>query len=626
MATFTEVKTSLNSMTFTPDVPSGSLAANEYNSGQNVETNTRGIRAVFGDQEILSAIPGSAGPAGTVIFISAGYRANNVWYYIACVLSNTSEGRWYAVDSAGVSNITPGYGADANAYLPGYSTDMPITDTWNGTTLIINDSVSAPMFLSSSATEFQLYSQNTSNLLTTATSGTGSVATLTFATQSSAPFAVGEQITVSNVIPFGYNGTYTVTACNTTTVSYASTATGSQTQAGTVTVPYEWNYTPGWRKVTAGFLRMYCTPNVGSILIAGNLTATNTNNTISRYPTTIQWSQSFGLNDVPATWAPTATNVANQLEIPVRGPVVDGFPANGNFYVCSYWDTCVFSPISYQGTNYPVLGVKLLNQGRGLLNENCWANADQTIYGLDARDIWVFDGNNFKSLGNQRVKNYFYENLNPTYYARTYMVNNTNKNQIEIYYADLNSTGWPNKMLSYRYDLDCWQAPRDVNTASHAVEAPTFDGVNFNDATRTITYSRAVVGAKLVEKDQGTTFIDGPITSTFQRDNVQLGLKYSQQALMHRVLPEVYNIDTAGLPIANGTGTITVAIGGSDSVGQASTFTTPGTIAINTSNPWIQANQNVYRTYSVQVSNTSSTNTWQAGAVSWQFTATEEDR
>ena len=615
-------------MTFTPDVPSGSLAANEYNTGRNVETNTRGIRAVFGDQEILDTIPGAAGPAGPVIFVSAGFRANNVWYYIACVISSTNQGRWYAVSAAGVNNITPGYGADSNAYLPGYYENMPITDTWNGTTLVINDSVNAPMFLSSTASEFQLYSQNISNLLTTATSGTGSVATLTFGTQSSAPFAVGERIEVSGVIPYGYNGTYTVTACNTTTVSYASATTGSQTQAGTVTVPYQWNYTPGWTKVTAGFLRMYCTPNVGSILIAGNLTATLTNNTISRFPTTVQWSQSFGLNDVPATWAPTATNVANQLEIPVRGPVIDGFPANGNFYVCSYWDTVVFSPISYQGTNYPVLGVKLLNQGRGLLNENCWANADQTIYGLDARDIWVFDGNNFKSLGNQRVKSYFYENLSPLYYERTFMVNNTNKNQIEIYYADLTSTGWPNKMISYRYDLDCWQPPRDVNLASHAVEAPTYDSVadDFNDATRTITYSRAASASKLVEKDQGTAFIDGPIVSTFQRDNVQLGLKYSQQALMHRVLPEVYNIDTAGLPVANGQGTITVAIGGSDSVGNASVFTTPGTININTPNPWIQANQNVYRTYSVIVSNTSSTNTWQAGAVSWQFTPTEDDR
>jgi hypothetical protein len=286
----------------------------------------------------------------------------------------------------------------------------------------------------------------------------------------------------------------------------------------------------------------------------------------------------------------------------------------------------VFSPISYQGTNYPVLGVKLLNQGRGLLNENCWANADQTVYGLDARDIWVFDGNAFKSLGNQRVKNYFYKNLNPLYSQRTFMVNNTEKNQIEIYYADLSSSGWPNQVLSYRYDLNCWNAPRQINTASHAVEGPLYTGSSYNKATRTVTFSQAIQNSYLVEKDQGTSFVGGqPIVSTFQRDNIQLGLKYSHQALLHRVLPEVYNIDTAGLPIT-GVGNVTVAIGGSDSVGQASTFTTPTVLPIATSNPWVQANQNAYRVYSVNVTNTSATDTWEATAVSWQFTATEDDR
>ena len=627
MATFNETRTILNSMTFTPDVPSGSLAPNEYNYGQNVETNTRGIRAVFGDQAILAAIPGEAGPSGIPIFVSAGYRANNVWYYIVCVLTNSNEGRWYAIDEANIwINITPGVGGNPTVYLPNYNTDIAITDTWNGTTLIINDSVDAPMFLTATASEFQMYSQNPNDLLTTVASGTGTTATLTFASQIAAPFAIGETIVISGITPVGYNGTYTVTACNTTTVSYLNSTTGSQTVAGVIVPQYQWNYNPAWSSVSAGFLRMYCTPNVGSILIAGNLTATTTGSTIEHYPATVQWSQAFGLNGVPETWAPTTTNVANQLEIPVRGPVIDGFPANGNFYVCSYWDTCVFSPISYQGTNYPVLGVKLLNQGRGLLNENCWANADQTIYGLDARDIWVFDGNNFKSLGNQRVRNYFYKNLNQLYFNRTFMVNNTAKNQVEIYYPDLNSTGWCNKMISYRYDLDCWQPPRDIGVASHAVEAPIYQNSVFNDATRTVTYTQAIANSQLVQKDQGTTFLGSPISSTFQRDNVLLGLKYSQQALMHRVLPEVYNIDTSGVPIANGQGTITVTIGGSDSMGNASVFTAPGTININTANPWIQANQNAYRTYSVIMSDTSSTNTWQAGAISWQFTATEDDR
>jgi len=176
-------------------------------------------------------------------------------------------------------------------------------------------------------------------------------------------------------------------------------------------VSYQWNYNTNWTKLRSGFVRLYSSPNVGSLLIAGNLQAETVANTVTSLPTTVRWSQSFGLNEVPLTWTPTITNVANELEVPVRGPVIDGFPVNGNFYVCSYWDTVVFSPIQYTTTAAPVFGVRLINQGRGLLNENCWANADDVVYGLDARDIWVFNGGSFKSLGNQRVKNYFYENL-----------------------------------------------------------------------------------------------------------------------------------------------------------------------------------------------------------------------
>ena len=187
---------------------------------------------------------------------------------------------------------------------------------------------------------------------------------------------------------------------------------------GTVQPAYSWNYNPNWSSYYAGFMRLYSTPNVGSILVAGNLTATNLDDTTSVYPVTIQWSQAFGLNQAPQTWEPTVTNVANQLEVPLRGPALDAFPCNGNFFLCSYWDTVVFSPLNYSTTSAPILGVRLYNQGRGLLSSNCWANTDKLVYGFDARDIWVFDGGNFKSLGNQRVKNYFYSNLNPTYADR----------------------------------------------------------------------------------------------------------------------------------------------------------------------------------------------------------------
>ncbi|NCV78637.1 MAG: hypothetical protein EBW18_06315, partial [Burkholderiaceae bacterium] len=112
----------------------------------------------------------------------------------------------------------------------------------------------------------------------------------------------------------------------------------------------------------AGFVRNYCSPNVGNILIAGNLTKV-IGGTEYNYPTTVRWSQAFASTGYPDTWEPTLSNVANEQEVPVRGPLIDGFFLGGNFYVCSYWDTVVFSPISYQNTTAPIFGVRLLNQG-----------------------------------------------------------------------------------------------------------------------------------------------------------------------------------------------------------------------------------------------------------------------
>ena len=73
---------------------------------------------------------------------------------------------------------------------------------------------------------------------TTGASGTGSTATITFATQPSSPFSIGDTITVSNMVPATYNGTFVVTGATASSVSYASTATGSQTQAGMISVTY----------------------------------------------------------------------------------------------------------------------------------------------------------------------------------------------------------------------------------------------------------------------------------------------------------------------------------------------------------------------------------------------------
>jgi hypothetical protein len=74
---------------------------------------------------------------------------------------------------------------------------------------------------------------NTALAATGASGSTGTV-TLTFSTRAFAPFSVGSSIVVTGFTPSGYNGTFTVTASSTTSVSYTNATTATMTVAGQI--------------------------------------------------------------------------------------------------------------------------------------------------------------------------------------------------------------------------------------------------------------------------------------------------------------------------------------------------------------------------------------------------------
>lgn len=636
-----EVRIPFAKMTFTPDVPSTALGPNEYNDGVNVETDVRGIRSMSGDQAILDTVP------GTPTYITGGFRQGGEFWFIVA----TTEGYWYASDGfIPWYNITPGGGP-----IAGYNQATNITEAWNGTVPLFNDTVGAPMFLPD---EPGAILAQYSNLIqptgvSAITVGLTTVTATFDPAYATAPYIAGQQIVVSGVSTY-FDGIYAVASCTDTEVEYYSVpgaAVPGDLSSAQIAPAYTWNYNPNWKSYYANFMRIYSTPNVGSILVAGNLTVTEQDDTVTELPVTVQWSQAFGLNQAPRTWEPTITNVANQLEVPLRGPALDAFPCNGQFFLCSYWDTVVFSPINFSTTSAPILGVRQFNQGRGLLSSNCWANTDKLVYGVDARDVWVFDGQDFQGLGNQRVKNWFYDQLDPQYYDRVFMEVNSQRSQIEIYYPDSDAIGGvPNKMLSYRYDLDCWNSPRDVSSATMACESPIY--VNQTDSSlpewypnlgsRTVVYARGVANQKIVQKDQGYSFLtsnanpNGNIVSSFRRDNIKLLKDYSGRLMVHRILPEVVNLGAVAnenneIPLYPATGNITVTIEGANSVGSVPTAKTPVELAVDANgnagaNPWAQINQNAFRVNSLVLSNASNADVWMCSATTWQITQVEDDR
>jgi len=636
---YSEVIIPLQKMSFTPDVPSSALGANEYNDGINVETDVRGIRSVNGDEEILASVP------GIPTYITGGFRNSGEYWFIVA----NQEGEWWASNGlpGGWTNITPAAPYDGSQY----SQNINITDAWNGTVPIFNDGYNAPFFLpDGTITNLVNYTNNIppQDITDIININPTTMQIQIAGSYDTAPFVAGDRILITDVNTY-FNGVYEVVSSTTTTIDYLAVpgAAYPSGTVGSVSAAYTWNYNPNWKSLTAGFMRIYSTPNVGNILVAGNLTAIDLNDVVYHYPISVVWSQAFGLNEAPLTWEPTVLNVANQLEVPLRGELLDAYPSNGNLFLGSYWDTVVFTPMNYSTTSAPILGVRLFNQGRGLLNTNCWANTDDMVYGIDARDIWVFNGQTFQGIGNQRVRHWFFDQLNTVYIDRVYMETNTEKNQIEIYYPDWDaattgpSEGVPNKMISYRYDLDCWNAPRDVSLATFACESPVwyYDEATstwlFNKASRTIVYAKGAEETPLVMKDQGYSFINNlDINSRFRRDNIKMLKDYSGKLLVHRILPEIVNMNQKGVeinPVDNPEliGNVNVTVEGANSVGQEPQQVTAQALATNTDYPWIQINQNAHRVNSIELaSDTVETpgTIWMCNAITWQFTETEDDR
>jgi hypothetical protein len=537
MANYERIRTAFTNLSFTPDVPSNALGVNEYDNGLNIEADVRGIKKVGGEEAILSLIPDQP------IFMEGGFRSDSNFVFIVATRDTSNRGKWWKINASGITNITPGVGANPNAFLPGYINDLNITTSWVGNVFFINDTLIPPMYLLVDDTEINIFDTAPDN--------------------------------------------------------------------------YIWNYDIGVSATTAGFVRNFCSPNVGNILIAGNISKT-VGAVTTNYPTTVRWSQAFANTGCPATWMPTLSNIANEQEVPVRGSIVDGFFLGGNFYICSYWDTVILSPIAYQNSTTPVFGVRLFNQGRGLINNNCWTNTDTNVYGVDSRDIWIFDGSNFQPLGNQKVRDYFFRNLSPLYGSRLFMLNNTQKNQIEIYYPNLNSTGWCNRMLSYRYDLQVWNAPKVIDNAVMGCEAPVYTDGAFKYASRTITYATGALNTTLTQTNRTNGYKGQPINALFERTNLALATEkgpvpYSSKVYIHRVLPEI-----------SGSGSVDITVGGASSTATDPTYGQTGHVDIVTENPWVTTQQNNVRTVSVKVESNDATDTWNITALNWQATVVED--
>ena len=131
---YSEARVDLSKMTFTPDVPSAALGANEYNYGKNVETDVRGIRSISGDD------PSSSSTPGIPTFVTGGFRqpvgdeVNNFFFITA-----NEDGEWWCWNGYFWEDISPVQSTGS------YTQAQNITEGWSGTVPVFNDKQNPPM-------------------------------------------------------------------------------------------------------------------------------------------------------------------------------------------------------------------------------------------------------------------------------------------------------------------------------------------------------------------------------------------------------------------------------------------------------------------------------------------------
>jgi len=156
-------------------------------------------------------------------------------------------------------------------------------------------------------------------LQVTGASGNGTTATLTFATQTQVPFAIGATVTVTGVVPLAYNGTFTVTASTTTSVSYASAATATYQNSG---------------EIVASTAIYPAVSLLGDTVTGTNMATSTTLSSVSAVNTTYQFS---------CTSTTLAVNQAVTVTGTIGGVTWTGYTSGNTYYIISTNGTTGFT-------------------------------------------------------------------------------------------------------------------------------------------------------------------------------------------------------------------------------------------------------------------------------------------
>jgi hypothetical protein len=206
--------------------------------------------------------------------------------------------------------------------------------------------------------------------------------------------------------------------------------------------------------LTAGVIRAF-----GDLLIAGNIKETSvvTGETIRRLTGAIRTSDVAPPGSVPANWNPFAAGVstADEIILSSTGIVQDIVELQGRAYI--YTNQSIHSLSPTGNSNVP-FSVSLVSAAYGAHSLDSVIEVDGMHVVVGSNDIYMFSGHpgNIKSIADDKVRYYFYDNLNSTYSKSLRVIRYLRYNELWFCFPNLDSTGALNETLVYNYRTGIW--------------------------------------------------------------------------------------------------------------------------------------------------------------------------
>ena len=206
----------------------------------------------------------------------------------------------------------------------------------------------------------------------------------------------------------------------------------------------------------AGVIRSF-----GDFLVAGNLTerdSTDLNLIVRSLPGVVRASDVAAPGSIPNNWDPFAIGVstADEFVITQDGIVQDLVELQSNLYIYS---NSSISVMRLTGNAQVPLQVAPITTSYGCLTTDGVLEFDGQHVVVGSQDIYLFGGHpgKIQSISDARVRNFFYDRLNPLEEDSVFMLRYQQRDEIWICYASVDSiAGARDEALIWNYRNNTW--------------------------------------------------------------------------------------------------------------------------------------------------------------------------